>query len=206
MTLYEVLGVRADASAAEIRKAYRQQALASHPDKNPGDTGAADRFLRVAEAYEVLGDDAKRAQYDRGSSGRDLFQRFDARRASDMFDANFGEALARQWQPGMRVSGTLVSGGKRISVTIHPDGTTEEAEVSTARSRANYRATTTSMPGGGTVHTVHMQGSLGENLAALLVPEGIAALPVVGPLVSQVVSWSPTAVLAWMFLKFFRLI
>jgi curved DNA-binding protein len=62
---YEVLGVKRDASEEEIRKAYRKLARQHHPDRNPGDKQAAARFKEVQEAYDVLGDKDKRAQYDR---------------------------------------------------------------------------------------------------------------------------------------------
>lgn len=62
---YEVLGVRRDASAEEIKKAYRQLALKHHPDRNPGDQDAEDRFKEAAEAYSVLADAEKRSVYDR---------------------------------------------------------------------------------------------------------------------------------------------
>lgn len=61
---YEVLGVDKKASAAEIKKAYRKLAIKYHPDKNPGDTTAEEKFKEAAEAYSVLSDDQKRAQYD----------------------------------------------------------------------------------------------------------------------------------------------
>ncbi|MCM4158066.1 molecular chaperone DnaJ [Gramella sp. AN32] len=62
---YEILDVSKSASAAEIKKAYRKKALKYHPDKNPGDTKAEDMFKKSAEAYEVLGNQDKRAKYDR---------------------------------------------------------------------------------------------------------------------------------------------
>ena len=62
--LYSALGVGPDASPEEIRGAYRQAARASHPDLNPGDTTAAERFKRVQLAYEVLGEPQRRAAYD----------------------------------------------------------------------------------------------------------------------------------------------
>ncbi|MCK4346107.1 MAG: molecular chaperone DnaJ [Bacteroidales bacterium] len=61
---YEVLGVSRNASNEEIKKAYRKLALRYHPDKNPGDKSAEDKFKEAAEAYEVLSNDQKRARYD----------------------------------------------------------------------------------------------------------------------------------------------
>lgn len=62
---YEILGVAKSASVDEIKKAYRKLAVKYHPDKNPGDTEAEEKFKEAAEAYSVLSDDEKRARYDR---------------------------------------------------------------------------------------------------------------------------------------------
>ena len=62
---YEVLGVARDASADEIKKAYRKKAMQYHPDRNPGDKSAEEKFKEAAEAYDVLSDPDKRARYDR---------------------------------------------------------------------------------------------------------------------------------------------
>jgi len=62
---YEVLGLSNQASAEEIKKAYRKLAMQYHPDKNQGDKGAEEKFKEIAEAYAILGDDQKRAKYDR---------------------------------------------------------------------------------------------------------------------------------------------
>ncbi len=61
---YDILGISKGASAAEIKKAYRKKAIQFHPDKNPGDTTAEEKFKKAAEAYEILSDDNKRARYD----------------------------------------------------------------------------------------------------------------------------------------------
>src|SRR6059058_5866423 len=71
-TLYDTLGVKKGASADEIKKAYRKLAAAYHPDKNPGDAAAEEKFKEVQNAYDVLSDVEKRKQYDRygDASGR----------------------------------------------------------------------------------------------------------------------------------------
>ena len=69
---YEVLGVEKGASAEEIKKAYRKAAMKYHPDRNPGDKEAEEKFKEAGEAYEVLSDDDKRARYDQyGFAGVD---------------------------------------------------------------------------------------------------------------------------------------
>ena len=97
---YDVLGVSQSASTAEIKKAYRKQAMKYHPDKNPGDQAAEDKFKEASEAYEVLSNEQKKTQYDRfghagfGGAGAggpgfqdvsDIFENF-----SDIFGDFFG--------------------------------------------------------------------------------------------------------------------
>src|SRR5437867_13128200 len=68
MDLYVVLGVRKNASAPEVRRAYQKLARRLHPDLNPGDEQAAERFRAVSSAFAVLADPQRRAAYDRGES------------------------------------------------------------------------------------------------------------------------------------------
>ena len=61
---YEILGVAKSATAEEIKKAYRKLAIKYHPDRNPGDTAAEEKFKEISNAYEVLSDANKRQRYD----------------------------------------------------------------------------------------------------------------------------------------------
>jgi DnaJ-class molecular chaperone len=77
---YDILGVPRSASEADIKKAYRKLAKSYHPDRNAGDPKAKDKFAEANAAYEVLGDSAKRAQFDRGeidAEGKPRFQGFE---------------------------------------------------------------------------------------------------------------------------------
>ncbi|NER18561.1 molecular chaperone DnaJ [Spongiivirga citrea] len=98
---YDILGVSKGASQAEIKKAYRKKAIEFHPDKNPDDPAAEEQFKKAAEAYEVLGDEQKKARYDQfghaafeggaggfgggGMNMEDIFSQF-----GDIFGGGFG--------------------------------------------------------------------------------------------------------------------
>jgi molecular chaperone DnaJ len=111
---YEILGVAKSASADEIKKAYRKVAMQYHPDRNPGDKAAEEKFKEAAEAYEVLSDADKRAKYDRfghqafapgmgGGGGfqggnanmEDIFSQFGDIFGDDMFGSFFGGGSRR---------------------------------------------------------------------------------------------------------------
>jgi molecular chaperone DnaJ len=116
---YEVLGVSKNAEKDEIKKAYRKVALQFHPDRNPDDKDAEDKFKEAAEAYEVLSDDQKKAKYDRyghagmggaggfggGAGGamnmEDIFSQFgDIFGEGNPFESFFGGGARRARRPG----------------------------------------------------------------------------------------------------------
>ncbi|MBV9987504.1 MAG: molecular chaperone DnaJ [Chitinophagaceae bacterium] len=106
---YEVLGVGKSGTAEEIKKAYRKVAMQYHPDRNPGDKAAEEKFKEAAEAYEVLSDADKKAKYDRfghaafapGTGGfhntnaEDIFSQFGDIFGEDMFGNFFGGGRGR---------------------------------------------------------------------------------------------------------------
>jgi molecular chaperone DnaJ len=106
---YEILGVEKNATAEEIKKAYRKVAIKYHPDKNPGDKEAEEKFKEAAEAYEVLSSAEKKAQYDRYGHARagggygghamnmeDIFSQFgDIFGGGSPFDSFFGGGSTR---------------------------------------------------------------------------------------------------------------
>jgi molecular chaperone DnaJ len=111
---YEILGVAKGANADEIKKAYRKVAMQYHPDRNPGDKAAEEKFKEAAEAYEILSDADKRAQYDRfghagvrGASGGggatnmdDIFSQFGDIFGDDLFGSFFGGGGRQQTSRG----------------------------------------------------------------------------------------------------------
>ena len=119
---YEILGVTKSASTDEIKKAYRKVAMQYHPDRNPGDKAAEEKFKEAAEAYEILSDADKKAQYDRyghaGVSGNgrggfggggmnmdDIFSQFGDIFGEDLFGSFFGGNQSRQSRGGSRSRG-----------------------------------------------------------------------------------------------------
>jgi len=108
---YDILGVNKSASKDEIKKAYRTTAFKFHPDKNPGDKKAEDKFKEASEAYGVLSDDQKKSNYDQfghaafqggGSQG---FGDFDSSSFSDIFEDFFGDFTGGSRGSSRRSSG-----------------------------------------------------------------------------------------------------
>ena len=108
---YETLGVQRNATEAEIKKAYRRLAMKHHPDRNPGDSAAEEKFKDIKEAFEVLSDQRKRAAYDQfGHAGVDPSMAGGAQGFGgfgDIFDSVFGDIFG---QAGGRRGG----GGPRV--------------------------------------------------------------------------------------------
>ena len=113
---YQVLGVPKNASAAEIKKAYRKLAQQYHPDRNPGDHTAEEKFKECSEAYSVLSDPEKRAAYDRyghaafqnGGGGNPFTggfggQGFNGQDLGDIFGDLFGEMFNMGGNGGRKV-------------------------------------------------------------------------------------------------------
>ncbi len=129
---YEILELSKNATAEEIKKAYRQKALKYHPDKNPGDTEAEEKFKESAEAYEVLSNPEKKARYDRyghaglGNGGggygggfgggmcmEDIFSQF-----GDIFGGAFGGGFGGGGFSGGASRGRRVNKGSNLRIKV----------------------------------------------------------------------------------------
>ena len=141
---YEVLGVARNANADEIKKAYRKAAIKYHPDKNPGDKEAEEKFKEAAEAYDVLSNQDKRARYDQfghagmsgaagggfggggfgGFSMEDIFSQF-----GDIFGGHFG-GFGGGSRGGARVSrGSDIRVKVKLTLSEIANGTTKKLKI-----------------------------------------------------------------------------
>ena len=143
---YEVLGVQKGASAEEIKKAYRKSAMKYHPDRNPGDKEAEEKFKELGEAYSVLSDDEKRSRYDQfgfagvdpsygggagGAYGNPFGGGFGGFDFGDIFGEFFGGGTRRQNTQNAPRRGENV--GARLELTFEEAAFGTEKEVSARR-------------------------------------------------------------------------
>ncbi|MBX3241587.1 MAG: molecular chaperone DnaJ [Chitinophagaceae bacterium] len=141
---YEVLGISKSASADEIKKSYRKVAMQYHPDRNPGDKAAEDKFKEAAEAYEVLSDADKKAQYDRfghaGVGGRnggfgsgmnmdDIFSQFGDVFSDDIFGSFFGGGRSRGGGRARGARGSNLRVKIKLNYEEMANGTTKTIKV-----------------------------------------------------------------------------
>lgn len=146
---YEILGVAKGASADDVKKAYRKVAMQFHPDRNPGDKAAEEKFKEAAEAYEVLSDADKRAQYDRfghagmsnngrgfgGGSGNmdDIFSQFGDIFGDDIFGSFFGGGGGGRGRSGGQRSRGVRGSNLRVKLKLNYEeiakGVTKQIKV-----------------------------------------------------------------------------
>lgn len=143
---YEILGLTKNATADEIKKAYRKVAMQFHPDRNPGDKAAEEKFKEAAEAYEILSDADKKAQYDRyghaGVSGGargghggggmnmdDIFSQFGDIFGDDVFGNFFGGQRSRGSQRSRGVRGSNLRIKLKLNYEEIAKGVTKNIKV-----------------------------------------------------------------------------
>ncbi|AXU28478.1 TPA: molecular chaperone DnaJ [Clostridioides difficile] len=176
---YEVLGISKGAEAQEIKKAYRKLAMKYHPDRNPGDKEAEEKFKEINEAYEVLSDDTKRKTYDQfghdglngqgdfggqggfGGQGFGGFEDMFGDIFGDMFGGSFGGGRARRRGPqrgaDIRQSVTIsfeeAAFGKKMSIKVNRSEECEECNGTGAKPGTSKKTCST-CNGTGQVRTV----------------------------------------------------
>jgi len=138
---YEILGIDKTATKVEIKKAYRKKAIQYHPDKNPGDASAEEKFKKAAEAYEVLSDENKKARYDQyghaafengggfgqggGMNMEDIFSHF-----GDIFGGGFsGFGGGTRGRRQVRVKGGTLRIRLKLNLKEITEGVTKKVKV-----------------------------------------------------------------------------
>ncbi len=174
---YEVLEISKSASADEIKKAYRKMAIKYHPDKNPGDKEAEEKFKEAAEAYEVLSDDNKKARYDQfghaGMSGaaggggfggfgggmnmEDIFSQF-----GDIFGGHFGGGGFGGGQRQQQARGSNLRIRIKLNLEEMINGTQKTVKVKKMKLAAGVTSKTCPTCGGSGVQVKVMNTMFGQ--------------------------------------------
>lgn len=170
---YEILGVAKNADASEIKKAYRKLAVKYHPDKNPGDNTAEDKFKELGQAYEALSDPDKRAAYDRyghaafnggmGGGGRGGFHD-----PADIFSQVFGGAFGGGFEEFFGGGSRKKSGKQRgsdlrydLEITLEEAAKGVEKELEIERNVPCGKCNASGSKGSGGVKTCSTCGGRG---------------------------------------------
>jgi molecular chaperone DnaJ len=170
---YEILGVSRNSDAAEIKKAYRKLAVKFHPDKNPGDPTAEDKFKELGQAYEALSDPDKRAAYDR--YGHDAFSggmgggRGGFHDPADIFSQVFGGAFGGGFEEFFGGAGSRKKSGKQrgsdlrydLEITLEEAALGVEKELEIERNIPCGTCNSTGSKGNGGVKTCSTCGGRG---------------------------------------------
>lgn len=136
---YQTLGVDRSASATDIKASFRKLAMQHHPDRNPGDKAAEQRFKELNEAYEILKDEQKRAAYDQfghaafenGGGGRHPGGQFDFGSFADVFDDLFGDFMGGNRQRGSQSRGADLRYNLEITLEEAFEGKQAQIKVPT---------------------------------------------------------------------------
>ncbi|CAI4064915.1 Djp1p SKDI_09G1670 [Saccharomyces kudriavzevii IFO 1802] len=147
---YDLLGVSTTASAIEIKKAYRKKSIQEHPDKNPNDLKATERFQAISEAYQVLGDDELRAKYDKfgrkeaipQGGFEDAAEQFSVIFGGDAFASYIGELmLLKNLQKTEELNAEDEAEKEKENVETKKESTTSKTDAATNESEDKENAT-----------------------------------------------------------------